>query len=290
MPNKSPVSRPRRRIAALLTDLREQSGLTLEEAAAELGWHISKVNRISLGRRAPSETDIRQLVEFYGQPEAMQKQLNAWREEDRLIGRKAPWWKPYTKVLSAAYLELILNEHDASHAWEFQLNTIPGLCQTDEYARAIISVGLNAYGPDQIATLATVRTTRQKLLSLKSDPLVFTGIVTEGALRAQVGGTDVMRRQLAHLLALAGKDNVRILVIPFTAGAAVAQNSGVTMFRFPDKDEPEIAFLEVIGNTVVEEAQLEISQFTRLFRHLETEAASPADSIALIERAMKEMA
>ncbi|MGW9212302.1 helix-turn-helix domain-containing protein [Embleya sp. NPDC055664] len=289
MPDREPMSRPRRRIAAMLTELREQSGLTLDEIAAELGWHLTKVNRISLGRRRPTPADIRQLADFYGMDDARREQLDAWREEDRKLKRMPPPWKMYEEVMSAAYRELIINEHEASRAWEFQLNTIPGLYQTPDYARAIISMGLNAYGHDQIEKLVKLRSMRQRLL-FQEDPLISTGIVTEGALRALVGGRDVMREQLLHVRELAMQDNIDFRVIPFSAGAAVAQNSGVTLYQFPDRPQPEIAFVEVIGNTVVEEADPEISQFTRLIAQLEAAAASPVESIALIERVLKEMA
>ncbi|MGW9212303.1 helix-turn-helix domain-containing protein [Embleya sp. NPDC055664] len=288
MPDREPMSRPRRRIATTLTELREQSGLTLDEVAIELGWHLTKVSRISLGRRLPSPTDIRQLADFYGVNDTARKQLDAWREEDRKLRRVPPWWRAYEKIMTPAYRELIINEHEASRAWEFQLNTIPGLYQTPDYARAIISMGLNAYGHDQIEKLVKLRSMRQRLL-FQEDPLISTGIVTEGALRALVGGADVMRKQLVHVGELALRENIDFRVIPFSAGAAVAQNSGVTLYQFPDRPQPEIAFVEVIGNTVVEEADPEISQFTRLIAQLETAAASPTESIALIERVLNEM-
>lgn len=286
MPYQTPASPARRRLGQELRKLREASGLTLEEVALEFGCHLTKINRIELARRACTAEDLRKLVEIYDVAENRRPDLERLMREGR--SREKPWWTDYADVLSSAYTELITNEAAASIAKVYQPNTVPGLLQTDAYARAVISIGLNDYGGDQITSLTEVRAHRQRLLT-QEEPLEYFAVVTEGALRAVVGGPNVMHDQLKHLTQAVALPNVKLHVIPFSAGAATTQNSGVTLFQFPDRDEPEIAFLEVIGATHAHETEREIRRYHRLFEYLTSVSASQEDSLALIAQAMKEL-
>jgi hypothetical protein len=248
-----------------------------------------RISRIESGARMATQADLRDLLNLYNADAETAEVLKRHWEEDKRRTR-IPWWSKYDALLNVTHAELILNEHGADSAYEFQPNVIPGLLQTAPYAREVIGHGLYAYGEDQISGLCEVRAIRQGLLT-QTDPLKYHGIITEGALHARVGGLSVMREQLDHLTTLVTEhDNITLGVIPFAAGVAATQNGGLSLYQFPGATEPEIAFLELIGDTVVKDSAQDLRKFKRLFDNLKSATLSPEDSLTMIERAKKEAA
>ncbi len=209
----SPTVR-RRRLALELRRLREAARLTCEEVAEHLECSTSKVSRIETGRVSVSPRDVRDMLDLYGVSAQQGASLVQLARDSRQKG----WWHAYSDTIQPQFATYIGLESAASEIRIYEVTLIPGLLQTEEYARTVIAAG--TVGGDHEGTERNVALlmARQPLLT-GDDPPRLWAVLDEAALRRTVGGAGLMRLQLDHLLDLARLPNVAIQVIPFGAGA-----------------------------------------------------------------------
>ncbi|MFJ2444553.1 helix-turn-helix domain-containing protein [Streptomyces sp. NPDC087658] len=277
----------RRKLGAALRMLRDQHALTTEEVGAHLNCHNSKVSRIENAKRACTKKDFDGLMDLFGVEEPRLSELKALMIKGRQ--RVPPWWYAFNDVISANYAEFLAYEAEAVHCFEFQPLLIPGPLQTSDYARAVTSIGFTALGPDQVDSLVEVRMQRQERLR-EEEPLIMDAVVTEAALHLLVGGTQVMRGQLRHLIKVSTLDNVRFRVIPFHAGEKGASTGAFLLFASGRDIEAEVAFIESAENTTAyQDDPLTLKRLSRLFRNLSDAALSEDDSRELVESIEKEL-
>lgn len=276
----------RRKLGATLRKLRDQHGLTAEEVGGHLDCHPSKVSRLELGQRACAKRDFETLMELYEVPDSQRSELRELMIKGRQ--RVAPWWHAYSEVISASYAEFLTYEAEAAKCLEYQPLLIPGQLQTEDYARAITGPGFAALGPDQVDSLVEVRVKRQERLC-EEPPLSFRGVITEAALRLQVGGPEVMRAQLRHLVSACDQTHVSLRVIPFKSGENGASPGAFTLFGVGNDTEADVAFMESVEGTSFRDDALTLRRLNRLHRNLSGAALPPADSLELVERIEKEM-
>ncbi|MGO4748124.1 helix-turn-helix domain-containing protein [Streptomyces sp. 2MCAF27] len=275
----------RRKLGTELRVLRDRLGLTTEEVASALNCHNSKVSRFELAKRSCTRRDFEALMELYEVDDEKRAELAELFTRGRQ--RIPPWWQAHADVISANYAEFLAYEAEAGRSREYQALLIPGLLQTEDYARAITSTGFAALGPDQVDSLVEVRMRRQQRLR-EDDPLVLEAVVTEAALRLQVGGAEVMREQLRHLAKVAELANVTFRVIPFTAGENGTATGAYTLFSDRDEDAADVAFIESAEATTFRDDPLALRRLDRLFRNLSGAALTEDDTHKLIERVEKE--
>jgi transcriptional regulator with XRE-family HTH domain len=268
---------------------REEAGLTQEQAAAEMEWSLSKLVRIEAGTVSISINDLRALLGLYGVHDRS-------RIDDLLAlartARQRVWWTRYRDVLAQPYLEFIGCEADAATIRYFHPTVVPGPCQTEAYARAIITQG----GPDELDPAVAdqrlaLRMTRIKELLDRSHPPALTVLLDEAVIRRPVGGPAVMRAQLDHLVALATRSRVRLGVIPFAAGAHPGLYGSFVLFEFADPADDTVLYVEQAQTQMVlRDRPDHVAEYERIFARLAELALPARETITLLKRASDEMA
>lgn len=279
MPRQSPTLR-RRRLSAELCRLREQAGLTQTEVTKRLEWSQGKLARMERGEwLRPDPHDIRLLLDQYDVTDERQReQLITWARE----GRQRGWWHPYRDMLSATFSTYIGLEAEATSLYTFQLIVVPGLLQTADYARGLISRGPEEISEEEVERKAEVRTARQELITRTDDPLRLWAVMDEAAMRRPVTGPQTMREQMRHLLELARLPKVTLQVIPFSSGAHPGTAGAFSLLEFSHPDDPQAAYVETVGGELFVENHEEVNAYQLAFRRLTAFAADPARTLDLI--------
>ena len=276
----------RRLVGGALRRYRDNAGYTLEDAARVLECDRSKISRIETGQRGIRPKELRELLAEYGVPDREQAALVAIASR----GGQRGWWQPYADVLPGAYLDYVIMESVASEIMTYEAQVIPGLLQTDDYARAIAAVG-PGYATDQQLqdVVAAKAMRRQVVLASGSLPSGSGGrrlsvILGEGALRQAVGGPGVMAGQISHLVRLIDDfPSLTVQVLPFSAGAhAAAGSASLAILRFPDAPSLGVVYLEALSGGVYLESQEDVARYIRAFALLRAAALSAADSLRLL--------
>jgi len=233
-------------LGAQLRRLREESHVSVADAAEAIRATHSKISRLERGRSGAKQRDVADLLSLYGLTDEAQ------REELLALARQANtpgWWQPYNDILPS-WFELYLGlEKAASIIRLYEVQFVHGLLQTEDYARAVILIA-NAYAPaEEIERRVSVRMKRQQLLTQPDAPQVWAAL-DEAALRRWPAGPDVMRAQLEHLLELTELPNVTLQVVPFEVGPHAAAGGPFTILRFPEPDLPDMVYLEQLNSAV----------------------------------------
>ncbi|MCC3771954.1 helix-turn-helix transcriptional regulator [Streptomyces sp. UNOC14_S4] len=272
----------RRRLATLLTRLREEAGKTPEEAAERIGCHRSRISRIENARLGLSLGELRDLLTFYG--------VDDPRYVDELcsLARRGNerGWVQRLGVAMPSYADYIDYEQTASYIRSYQPMLVAGLLQTADYARALFRASPVRMPPHRVDELVTVRMQRQEVLAGGRAPHVCV-IEGEGALRGQVGGPKVMQAQLEHLQAMA--EAVDLQVLPFRAGAHAGVMGSFVLFSFPTPAFSDVVCIEHRTGTLYLETPEETDVYTLTFDSLRSAALSPSESLDLITRIKQEL-
>jgi transcriptional regulator with XRE-family HTH domain len=271
---RSPTVR-RRELGALLRKLRTEKGLTVEQAADQLMFSMSKLSRMETGHGVPTRRDIRDLCDLYGVTDDTERDRMKRLAEE---GRQQAWWQSYDLPYST-YVGL---EAEATAISDFQSSVVPGLLQTAEYARAGHEGAMPRLSPDEIERRIEAKLTRQAILTQESPPPPsFTTVLDEAVLHRMVGGPVVMDVQLARLIEAANLPNVTIQVIPFTLGAHPGVESNFNILEMPIPT-PGVVFVEGLVGSIYLERPEELARYQQIFERLQNIALSPKDTIKLI--------
>jgi len=273
-----------RRLAAELRSLRTSSGLTRDEIVERTGINVATLYRIEHARVRPQTRTLRTLLDLYGVEEAHQGELTALLRDARQRG----WLHAYQSVLPEQYTTYIGFEGEARGVWNYESLFVPGLLQTEDYARAVIRGGLPSAGRDEIERRVQVRMERQDVLRGDS-PLELWGIVDEAALRRQVGGQDVMCGQLRYLLEAAELPQVTLQVIPFGAGAHAGMPGSFAFMQFTDATIADVVYIDSMAGELFLEEESDVSRYRLVFEHLRAVAESPDASGSLIAGLVAQM-
>jgi transcriptional regulator with XRE-family HTH domain len=279
---QSPTVR-RRRLALELRRLREAAKLTCEEVADRLECSASKISRVETGRVSVSPRDVRDMLEIYGVPDLQRDALVQLARESRQKG----WWHAYGDSVQPHFATYLGLESAASEIRIYEVNLIPGLLQTEEYARAVIAAGMVNSPRADIERRVALRMERQRL-TITSPPKVW-AVLDEAALRREVGGPEVMRMQLEYLRELGGLRNVSLQVIPFGGGAHPAMGRPFIILVFGEEADPDVVYLEDLTSALWVENVEEVDRYNVFFNHLQATALSFDNSAALMTAVLKEM-
>lgn len=261
----------RRRLTAELRRLRAQANLTQRQVADRLDWSPSKVIRIEQGSVRVQVTDLEALLRLYGVSDTdAVAELTAMARESK----KLPF-TDYRDIVSAEAVTYFQYEANASIIRQVALNQIPGLLQTEEYARALS----NAYGIDgkHADRLWESRKERRELFERVDPPETFF-IVDESALRRVVGGIQTMGRQIDHLVAMSQRVDVSIQVLQFSLGAHSALAGPFILLEFPAENDPDVIFIETtLGDTLYRDHPQITARYRQQFWALEEVATQRED-------------
>ncbi|MEU6551742.1 helix-turn-helix transcriptional regulator [Streptomyces sp. NPDC046915] len=274
----------RRKLGDELRTLRTGAGLTSGEAARLVGWHQSKVSRIETGASGVKSADVRLLLDAYGVTDGQLRELLMVLAGSDEGGGRHHWWHAYRGVLPPTYRDFISLESQASGMRTLETSVVPGLLQTPEYARAVTRAAVGEGADDmeeRLDALVEVRLARQDVL--RSDPpLELSAVLDEGVLRREVGGPDVMTRQLQRLTEAARLPQVRLQVLPFSAGAHIGITGPFVIFSFPRTSDLDVVVLDHLTSSLYLERKEDLRAYSEAFNSLQIHALSPEDSLDYI--------
>jgi transcriptional regulator with XRE-family HTH domain len=279
----SPVVR-RRRLAQELRRLREAAHLTCEEVATALDVSASKISRIETGRVLVSPRDVRDLLEIYHVPGDQRDSLIQLARDARQKG----WWHAYADGLRPQFATYLGLESAASELRIYRVSRMHGLLQTEDYARAILTgarIGIqHPWAADDSTQLLMERQRRASA----SSPRLWV-VMDESTIRRRIGGREVMRMQIEHLIEQNSRPDVFIQVVPYDGGMHVAMDASFTIMAFPDQADADVVCIGYPTGLLWIEDLTEVDQYNSLFRHMQADALSREDSVALMLSALKEL-
>ena len=276
---KSPTVR-RRRLGAELRQRREQAGLSLEVVAERLECSQSKISRIETGHTSVTVRVVRVMLTIY---EATESEIEELSDLARDARQKA-WWHPYTQVLSSAYVGL---EAEAQRVRTYEQLVVPGLLQTEAYARAMM-LTLPQRPAEEISDRIRVRMQRQSLLDREDDFYLWV-VLDEAALSRPVGGDEVMREQLRRLVKAAERPNIKIQLLPFEVGEHAGMDGTFAILDFDRQAwDRSIVFAENATGGLFIDKDDEVQRYLGLFDIVHTAALGPEDTAARIKELVEE--
>ncbi|MFF0718004.1 helix-turn-helix domain-containing protein [Micromonospora sp. NPDC003816] len=272
-------------LGAQLRRLRESRGVTREKAGWEIRSSESKISRMELGRVGFKERDVADLLTLYG--------VTAEQERGALLklarGANNPgWWHRYGDVLPAWFQSYLGLEAAAALIRSYEVQFVPGLLQTREYARAVVLLGHGQASPAEIDRRVDLRMRRQEVLHRAKPPRLW-AVVDEAALRRPIGGPQVMRGQLEALLKATRTPNVRVQVIPFAAGGHAAAGGAFTILRFGDQDLPDIVYIEQLTSAIYLDKREDLDFYAVAMERLCVEAEPPERTAEILERMIADL-
>ncbi len=278
MTTEPPVRR--RLVGGALRRYRENMGYALEDAARVLECDRSKISRIETGQRGIRPRELRELLAEYGVPDSEQAALEAIASR----GGHDGWWPPYADALPGPLLDYVIMESAAAEILTYEAQVVPGLLQTDGYARAIAAAEPRYATDDQREEGIAAQAARRRAVLGAPATRRLSVVLGEAALRQAVGGPGVMAGQISHLARLAGGTaGLTLQVLPFTAGAhAAAGSASLAILRFPAAPGLGVVYLEALSGGVYLESQEDVARYIKAFALLRAAALSPAESARLL--------
>ncbi|MGH8775376.1 MAG: helix-turn-helix domain-containing protein [Jiangellaceae bacterium] len=268
-----------------LRRLREAQGVSRETAGWEIRASESKISRMELGRVGFKERDIADLLTLYGVADQ--------EERDGLLTRareaNAPgWWHRDGDILPGWFQSYLGLETSASLVRTYEVQFVPGLLQTADYARAVILLGHGSAATEEVERRVTLRMRRQQLLT-RTDPPQLWVVVDEGALRRPIGGADVMRAQLQALVDATKQPHIRLQVIPFHAGGHAAAGGSFSILRFPDQDLPDVVYVEQLTSALYLDKREDVDHYAAAMERLCIEAERPNRTAEILGAMLREI-
>ncbi|NLT54217.1 MAG: helix-turn-helix domain-containing protein [Actinomycetales bacterium] len=258
-------------VGAQLRRLREAAGISREEAGYRIRGSESKISRMELGRVGFKDRDIVDLLEYYGVEDPEQRKiLITMAKEANTPG----WWHDYDDVLPGWFQTYVGLEEAASLIRTYEVQFVPGLLQTDDYARAVTLSGAPEASSEDVDRRVQLRMERQRLLT-REKPLRLWAVVDEAALRRPMGGTKVMRGQIKALLEVSDMPNVTIQIMPFRFGGHAADGGPFSILRFAEPDLPDIVYLELMVSALYLEKREHVDRYTQTMDRLTVDSPPP---------------
>jgi transcriptional regulator with XRE-family HTH domain len=271
-------------LGAQLRRLREAKRITLEDAGRVIRASHSKISRLETGRVGFKDRDISDLLTFYGvNNEAERTALRSLAQRANAPG----WWHDYSDVLPTWFEAYVGLEEVATQVRAYEVQFVPGLLQSEDYARAVTLLGHSDELPRDIERRVRLRMARQAVLD-KPDPPNVWAVVDEAVLRRPAGSPAVMHGQLKHLLDMAQRPNITIQVMPFQAGGHSAAGGPFSILRFAEPDLPDVVYLEQLTSALYLDKPEVVDSYLKVMERVCMEAATPADSLDAIAAILAE--
>lgn len=238
-----------------LRQMREARGMSREAAADAIRASTAKISRMERGRVGLKERDVRDLLTVYGVTDP------AEREEMLSLVRRATtpgWWHEYGDVTPRWFGMFLGLEQSASIIRSYEAQFVPGLLQTPDYARHVISLG--PWDAEEVERRIALRLRRQQLLEGADAPILWV-VLEETAVRHPNAPTAVMRAQLEHLARMADRPNVTVQLVPESFGGHPISGMPFTILRFAEPDLPDVVYLEQLTGALYLDRRNDVSHY-----------------------------
>jgi transcriptional regulator with XRE-family HTH domain len=268
-----------------LRKLREQRGITAEQAADSIRGSHSKISRMEHGRVGFKERDVADLLTLYGVTDGDERAalLNMARESNT-----PGWWHAFSDILPTWFEPYVGLEAAASVIRTYQIQFLPGLLQTKGYATALLRTGYPNVSEEELARLADLRISRQEILSRLGAPQLW-AVVDEGVLRRPIGSAEVMREQIRHLIEITDHPAVSLQVLPFRVGGHSACGGPFTVLRFAEPDLQDVIYIEQLTSALYLDKQTEVDRYLEVMEQLCLQAEPAANTAKLLRRLLDEI-
>lgn len=262
-----------------LRQLRAAAGKSREEVAEETDINRATLYRIEKAQTKPQVRTLRALLEFYKVPAPRCAELLTILKSVNQQG-----WLQTTADLPSKYATYIQFEAEASAVINYEACFVPGLLQTEEYARAAITGSGPEIPPEEIEGRVAVRMERQT----QHNPMApIHAVIDEAVLHRQIGGPRVMKEQLQRLLRINSEPGRTLQVIPYGAGAHAGMHGAFVILKFTEED-PDVIYVEGHGTDLFLESEADLKRYNRIFDHLKSVAAAPGETEAIVARVLAE--
>jgi transcriptional regulator with XRE-family HTH domain len=257
-------------LGAQLRRLRESAEISRADAGYSIRGSESKISRLELGRVGLKERDVADLLTMYGvtKPEDRETFLEMVRRSNQ-----PGWWHRYTDSMPDWFQDFVGLEEAAVRILTYELQFVPGLMQTEGYARAIASHGRASDVSPEVERLVRLRMTRQKILHRSGAPRLW-AVIDESVLHRPIGGRQVMLGQLDHLLELTKDPQITLQVVPYQLSGYAAEGP-FTMLRFGEAELPDLVYIEHLAGALYLDKRDDVELYSRVFDRLTVDALTP---------------
>jgi transcriptional regulator with XRE-family HTH domain len=271
-------------LGSQLRRLRESKEISREDAGYTIRASGSKISRMELGRVSFKERDVADLLTLYGVLDEAERSalLSLVRRAN-----EPGWWQSYSDVLPSWFQAYVGLEEAAERIRTYEVQFIPGLLQTEDYARAVISVGGWGLPRYEIDRRVRLRMERQHVLVRSETPRLW-AVVDEAALRRPIGGPGVMRAQLEHLIEVTKEPNVVLQVMPFRSGGHSAEGGAFTILRFGDPELPDVVYVEQLTGALYLDNRKDLDRYTEAMERLCVDSTTPDETAEILDQIMSE--
>lgn len=267
-----------------LRRLRERAELTRAEAGYSIRGSESKISRLELGRVSFKERDVADLLTLYG--------VHDQDEREQFMGmvkqsNQPGWWHRFNDLMPKWLEDFVGLEEAASRIQVYELQFVPGLLQTERYARVLASHGRPQAVNEDIERRVALRMRRQKVLMGRSAPRLW-AIIDESVLHRPLGGRDVLREQVDALLEWTTLPHVTVQIVPYDMSGFAAEGA-FTLLKFAEPELPNIAYVEHLAGALYLEKLDEIEVFSRAMDKLAVDALTPENSRQMLSKVRSEI-
>ena len=281
--SSSPTAR-RIILGARLRRLREAAEISRAEAGYAIRGSESKISRLELGRVSFKPRDVTDLLTMYGVTGVEEREVFL---ELVKASNEPGWWHRYTDLVADWFQDYLGLEESASRIQTFEVQFLPGLMQTEDYAKAIATRGWSQLASQRADRQVAVRIRRQELLARPDAPQLW-AIIDESVLHRPIGGRRVMLAQIEHLLELTKRPNITLQIVPYPLSGYAAEGS-FTMLRFGEPELPNVVYIEYLSGAIYLDRQSETELYGRAFDRLTVDAKTPDHSRQLLAKVRAEI-
>lgn len=269
---------PRLVLGERLRRLREAQYISRQEAGEAIKVSDVTIAQLERGRRAVRERDVTDLLTIYGIDDGDEHAtLQTLAAQTNAPG----WWHAYQDVVPDWFHTYLGLEQAAGVIRTYEVQFVPGLLQTPEYARAVIELGHQGAPVAQLRRRTELRMLRQRILHSARPPHLW-AVIDEAALRRGVGGAETMRGQLEHLIAACELPHVTVHVMPFSAGGHAAAGGPVTLLRLQERELPDVVYLEQLVGAAYPAEREDIECYRHVIDRLVTDAAPARETRSIL--------
>ncbi|MGI5204335.1 helix-turn-helix domain-containing protein [Spirillospora sp. CA-108201] len=269
-------------VGAQLRRYREAAGLSTEAAGYEIRGSHSKISRMELGRVGFKERDVADLLTLYGVTDpSLRGPLLELAEHASAPG----WWQPFGDVVPSWFEPYLGLEQGAVLVRVYEVQDIPELLQTRDYARALIAARCTEAEPEEIERRVELRMRRRRVFE-RPNPLRLWAVLDEATLRRTVGGPATMRAQIEHLVEMAARPNVTVQIVPFASGGHTAEGGPMTLLRFAEPELPDVVYLEHLTCALYPDRASDIARYRDALNRIGVQAEPPDRTPAILREAL----
>lgn len=268
-----------------LRRLRTAKGISREDAGYAIRASHAKISRLELGRVGFKERDVADLLTLYGVTDVRDREpLLALARQAGVPG----WWHKYGDLLPSWFEVYVGLEEAASVVRTYEVQFVPGLLQTPDYARAVIMLVHGRASAEEIDRRVALRMTRQERLT-RPDAQTLWAVVDEAVLRRPIGGVEVLAGQIDHLLRITELPNVRLQIMPFRCGGHAAAGGSFSILRFLEGELPDVVYMEQLTSALYLDKRDETEHYTKVMDSLCVQSCSLSDSRRFLSDLRREL-